>query len=103
MTDGDVEVAPRAAGDAPFEVELPTAASTACGSWRPTPRPTTASTTSSPTRCCGSSSTTSGTSRNAPDIRRHEVEAFEYGYNVVNEDLAEAVLEEIEDDATSRS
>ena len=33
---------------------------------------------------------------NAPDIRRNEVEAFEYGYNVVNEDLAEAVLEEIE-------
>ena len=25
---------------------------------------------------------------NAPDIRRHEVEAFEFGYNVVNEDLA---------------
>src|SRR4051795_3493616 len=33
---------------------------------------------------------------NAPDIRRHEVEAFEYGYNVVNEDLALAVIEEIE-------
>jgi trehalose 6-phosphate synthase len=33
---------------------------------------------------------------NAPDIRRHEVEAFEYGYNVVNEDLAETVLEEID-------
>jgi trehalose 6-phosphate synthase len=33
---------------------------------------------------------------NAPDVRRHEVEAFEFGYNVVNEDLAEAVLEEIE-------
>jgi trehalose 6-phosphate synthase len=33
---------------------------------------------------------------NAPDIRRNEVEAFEYGYNVVNEDLAEAVCEEIE-------
>src|SRR5882757_11396311 len=33
---------------------------------------------------------------NAPDIRRHEVEAFEYGYNAVNEDLARAVLEEIE-------
>ncbi|MFL5819989.1 MAG: trehalose-6-phosphate synthase [Solirubrobacteraceae bacterium] len=32
---------------------------------------------------------------NAPDIRRHEVEAFEFGYNVVNEDLARAVLEEI--------
>ena len=33
---------------------------------------------------------------NAPDIRRHEVEAFEFGYNVVNEDLATAVLEEID-------
>src|SRR5439155_420763 len=33
---------------------------------------------------------------NAPDIRRHEIEAFEFGYNVVNEDLARAVLEEIE-------
>ncbi|MEO6858681.1 MAG: trehalose-6-phosphate synthase [Solirubrobacteraceae bacterium] len=34
---------------------------------------------------------------NAPDIRRHETEAFEFGYNVVNEDLARAVLEEVED------
>ena len=34
--------------------------------------------------------------RNAPDIRRHEIEAFEFGYNVVNEDLARAVVEEIE-------
>src|SRR3954454_17047254 len=34
---------------------------------------------------------------NAPDIRRHETEAFEFGYNVVNEDLAHAVLDEIED------
>jgi trehalose 6-phosphate synthase len=33
---------------------------------------------------------------NAPDIRRHETEAYEFGYNVVNEDLARAVLEEIE-------
>jgi trehalose 6-phosphate synthase len=33
---------------------------------------------------------------NAPDIRRSEVEAFEFGYNVVNEDLARAVLDEIE-------
>jgi trehalose 6-phosphate synthase len=33
---------------------------------------------------------------NAPDVRRNEVEAFEYGYNVVNEDLAQAVVEEIE-------
>ncbi len=33
---------------------------------------------------------------NAPDVRRNEVEAFEYGYNVVNEDLATAVVEEIE-------
>ncbi|MGH2945853.1 MAG: alpha,alpha-trehalose-phosphate synthase (UDP-forming) [Solirubrobacteraceae bacterium] len=33
---------------------------------------------------------------NAPDIRRHEVDAFSDGYNVVNADLAHAVLEEIE-------
>jgi trehalose 6-phosphate synthase len=33
---------------------------------------------------------------NAPDIRRHEVEAFEFGYNVVNDDLARAVVDEIE-------
>ena len=33
---------------------------------------------------------------NAPDIRRHEVEAYEEGYQVVNRDLALAVLEEIE-------
>src|SRR3954469_4479868 len=33
---------------------------------------------------------------NAPDIRRHEVEAFEFGYNVVNEDLARAVVDEID-------
>jgi trehalose 6-phosphate synthase len=34
---------------------------------------------------------------NAPDVRRNEIEAFEYGYNVVNEDLAHAVIEEIAD------
>ena len=33
---------------------------------------------------------------NAPDIRIGEVEAFEHGYKKVNEDLAHAVLEEIE-------
>ena len=33
---------------------------------------------------------------NAPDIRRHEIEAYEQGYCVVNEDLARAVLEEVE-------
>jgi len=33
---------------------------------------------------------------NAPDIRREEVEAFEFGYNAVNDDLASAVLEEID-------
>jgi trehalose 6-phosphate synthase len=33
---------------------------------------------------------------NAPDVRRNEVEAFEFGYNVVNEDLARAVIDEIE-------
>jgi trehalose 6-phosphate synthase len=36
---------------------------------------------------------------NAPDIRREEIEAFEFGYNVVNEDLARAVVEEIEGQA----
>src|ERR1700757_3132662 len=33
---------------------------------------------------------------NAPDIRRNETEAFEFGYNAVNEDLARAVLDEVE-------
>lgn len=32
---------------------------------------------------------------NAPDIRREEIEAFQYGYRVVNRDLADAVLDEI--------
>jgi trehalose 6-phosphate synthase len=34
---------------------------------------------------------------NAPDIRRNETEAYEFGYSTVNEDLAHAVLDEIED------
>ena len=33
---------------------------------------------------------------NAPDIRKHEVDAYENGYQAVNRDLASAVLEEIE-------
>jgi trehalose 6-phosphate synthase len=33
---------------------------------------------------------------NAPDVREHEVEAYESGYLVVNDDLANAVLEEID-------
>ena len=33
-----------------------------------------------------------------PDIQRNEIEAFEYSYNIVNEDLATAVVEEIEGD-----
>ncbi|HEU0316295.1 MAG TPA: trehalose-6-phosphate synthase [Solirubrobacteraceae bacterium] len=33
---------------------------------------------------------------NAPDIRRNEIDAFELGYTVVNEDLARAVIEEID-------
>jgi trehalose 6-phosphate synthase len=36
---------------------------------------------------------------NAPDIRREEIEAFEFGYNAVNEDLAAAVVEELADAA----
>jgi len=35
---------------------------------------------------------------NAPDIRREEVEAWDAGYTVVNQDIAEAVLRTIEDD-----
>jgi trehalose 6-phosphate synthase len=34
---------------------------------------------------------------NAPDIRRWEVEAYEEGYRVVNRDLADAVIEELQD------
>src|ERR1700730_1320792 len=34
---------------------------------------------------------------NAPDIRREEIEAFEFAYNVGNEALARAVVEELED------
>jgi trehalose 6-phosphate synthase len=33
---------------------------------------------------------------NAPDIRQNEVDAFEHGYKVVNEDLARAVIEQID-------
>jgi trehalose 6-phosphate synthase len=36
---------------------------------------------------------------NAPDIRRNEIVAYEQGYTVVNEDLANAVLDEVEDGA----
>jgi trehalose 6-phosphate synthase len=32
---------------------------------------------------------------NAPDIRRNEVEAYDQGYRVVNQDLANAVLDEL--------
>ena len=61
MTDGDAE---RAAGGRRPPVHR--ASGRASGEYQvrwssPTPTPTTASTTSSPTRCCGSSSTTSGT------------------------------------------
>jgi trehalose 6-phosphate synthase len=35
---------------------------------------------------------------NAPDIRENEVEAYERGYKVVNEDLAAAVIEQIADE-----
>ncbi|MGI8921517.1 MAG: alpha,alpha-trehalose-phosphate synthase (UDP-forming) [Solirubrobacteraceae bacterium] len=33
---------------------------------------------------------------NAPDIRREEMDAFDHGYRVVNEDLARAVVDELE-------
>ena len=34
---------------------------------------------------------------NAPDVRSNEIDAFEHGYNVVNADLANAVIEQIAD------
>ncbi|GAC1519229.1 MAG: glycosyltransferase family 20 protein [Thermoleophilaceae bacterium] len=37
---------------------------------------------------------------NAPDIRRNEIEAYEGGYTVVNEDLARAVLDEVDQTET---
>ncbi|MDQ3721350.1 MAG: trehalose-6-phosphate synthase [Actinomycetota bacterium] len=36
---------------------------------------------------------------NAPDIRREEIDAYEHGYKAVNRDLADAVLDEVGDDA----
>jgi trehalose 6-phosphate synthase len=36
---------------------------------------------------------------NAPDIRQEEADAWDYGYKVVNRDIAEAVVETIADDA----
>ena len=33
---------------------------------------------------------------NAPDIRRAEIEAWEHGYKVVNEDIARAVVKSVE-------
>ena len=52
--------------------------------------------TCSPTRCSVSIQHDLWTRPNAPDIRREEIEAFEFGYNAVNEDLARAVVEELE-------
>ena len=95
MTDRDVEVSDEHGGGA-FEVEAPEGGNFKVRFVASDPEAYDRSTTSSRTRCSGSSSTTSADQSNAPDIRRHEVEAFEFGYNVVNEDLAEAVLEEIE-------
>ncbi len=33
---------------------------------------------------------------NAPDVRQEEIDAFDFGYQAVNRDLAEAVLEEVD-------
>jgi trehalose 6-phosphate synthase len=60
MTDADVDASEQAGGRA-FEVEAPEGGTYHVRFVASTPRPTTASTTSSPTRCSGSSSTTSGT------------------------------------------
>ena len=39
---------------------------------------------------------------NAPDIRREEIEAWEHGYKVVNDDIADAVLAADRGPASSR-
>ena len=63
MNEYDAEVS-REHGERAFPVRSPAGdASSTCAWSSPTPTPTTASTTSSPTRCCGSSSTTCGTCR----------------------------------------
>ena len=75
-----------------------TAASSACASSPPTPRPTTRFYNVIANPMLWFIQHYLWDQSNAPDIRRQEVEAFEHGYNAVNEDLARAVLEEIEDD-----
>ncbi len=84
------------AGERPFSVRSPTAGSTTSGSSRATPSPTTRFYNVFANPMLWFIQHYLWDLSNAPDIRRNEVEAFEYGYNVVNEDLAHAVIEEIE-------
>ena len=64
----------------------------ACGWSRTTARSTTATTTCSPTRRCGSSTTTCGGSM-APSVDRNIRLAWDAGYLPVNERFADAVAE----------
>ena len=57
---------------------------------------TSGSTPSSPTRCCGSSSTTCGTLATPPISPANETEAFENGYVPVNRAIADAVADEVD-------
>jgi len=68
---------------------------TRSASWPPTTRPTTASTTVANPLLWFIQHYLWDLS-NAPDIREKDVEDFEQGYKVVNEDLAAAVIEEID-------
>ena len=69
---------------------------TGCGWWRATPRPTTAFYNVVANPMLWFIQHYLWDLSNAPDIRRHEVDAYEKGYCRVNEDLAEAVLEEVD-------
>ena len=71
-------------------------ASSACAWSSQTRTPTTASTTSFANPMLWFIQHYLWDLSNAPDIRREEIEAFEFGYNAVNEDLARAVVEELE-------
>ena len=73
----------------------PTAPATrsSCGSCASTAPTTTATTTCSRTRCCGSSSTASGTGRYAPEMSAATRAAWE-SYRRVNEAFAAAVADE---------
>src|SRR4029453_15551523 len=94
MSDEDIEQAEQHGGR-PFEIDAPTGGSYPRRPLAPHPPPLGNSYTGVANPMLWFIQHYLWDLSNAPDIRRNEVEAFEYGYNVVNEDLALAVIEEI--------